>query len=208
MQLPYCSVQNFPRFGCEGFDRKGFFEKTDAFVKYAMMGNNIGSITGHEEGFNPWPLFPDFFTESFAIHIGHDHIGDQEVNDPIVVLNKREGLQRGLSRDNGVPVPLQNFFTQQKDGGFIFNQEDGFVTARRFVTPWFGNIIGQGLAAWQINPEGRALARLAVNINEPVVLFDDAVHCRQSHARSFSQLFGGEERFEKMGQVFFVYSAP
>jgi hypothetical protein len=59
----------------------------------------------------------------------------------------------------------------------------------------------------QVYPEGRALVRFAVNVDETVVLLDDAVNRGQSQAGAFARLLGGEKRLEKFIQSFPVHAA-
>ena len=50
--------------------------------------------------------------------------------------------------------------------------------------------------ARQVDAEGRALARFAVDVDEAVVLLDDAVDGGQAQARALADALGREERLE------------
>ena len=56
------------------------------------------------------------------------------------------------------------------------------------------------MIARQVDLEGRSLARFAVDIDEAVVLLDDAVDRGQPQAGALAHFLGGEKRFEQMGQ--------
>jgi hypothetical protein len=53
-----------------------------------------------------------------------------------------------------------------------------------------GCLFGLSCMARQINRQGRALARLAVDIDEPVVLFDNAVYRGKPQAGALAKAFG------------------
>ena len=59
----------------------------------------------------------------------------------------------------------------------------------------------------QVNLEGRALSRLAVNIDEAVVLLHDAVHRGKAHAGTLSNLLGGEKGLKDLLTGLFVHAA-
>jgi len=59
----------------------------------------------------------------------------------------------------------------------------------------------------QIDLEGRPVTRLAVNVDEAVVLLDRSVNHGQSQAGSFTYLLGGEERLENVGEHPCVHAA-
>ena len=58
----------------------------------------------------------------------------------------------------------------------------------------------------QINFKGRSLAWFTADINQSVILFDDTIDRRQAQAGAFANLFGGEKRFENMGQNILVHT--
>ncbi len=59
----------------------------------------------------------------------------------------------------------------------------------------------------QVDLEGRPFARFAVDVDEPVVLLDDAVDCGQPQAGAPIHTLGGEKRFENIVQYFLVHAA-
>ena len=59
----------------------------------------------------------------------------------------------------------------------------------------------------QVDLEGRPLPRLAVHVDEAVVLFDDAVNRRQPQAGALADFLGGEEGLEELCQRLFVHAA-
>ena len=59
----------------------------------------------------------------------------------------------------------------------------------------------------QVNLEGRAFPWFAVDVDEAVVLLDDAVDRGQPQAGSLPHLLGGEKRFEDLVEGFLVHAA-
>ena len=68
-------------------------------------------------------------------------------------------------------------------------------------------LVGLGHVPGQVDLEGRALARLAVDVDEAVVLLDDAVDRGQPQAGAFAHLLGGEKRLEDVVQGLLVHAA-
>jgi hypothetical protein len=53
------SIQNLPNFSRKATNRKGFLQKTDAFIQNTIMDNNIICISGHIQYFTKnWPESP------------------------------------------------------------------------------------------------------------------------------------------------------
>src|SRR5205807_4789269 len=106
------------------------------------------------------------------------------------------GLSAVRSQQHRVAETFEHVARQSAQGRFVFGDEDRLRAA--------GERRGRGrlldfrsaLVHGQIDAEGRAVPRFAIDVDVPVVLFDDAVGHGEAEARAFAQLFGREERLE------------
>src|SRR5262249_2193226 len=81
------------------------------------------------------------------------------------------------------------------DIGLVLDHQNAFAAAaadeRRAV-----ELVGRGsddMRARQIDPHGRTFADLAVDLDVPAGLFDEAVNLAQPESSALSRLLGGEE---------------
>src|SRR2546421_13068757 len=79
----------------------------------------------------------------------------------------------------------------------VFAHEHGFRAAPSLGLPWplqrgSGGFLGQR----EVDPEARALAWLAVDLDAAAVLLHQAVHGSEPEARALPRRLGGEERLE------------
>ena len=107
-----------------------------------------------------------------------------------------------------ISQPFEHRRGHSQDRQLILHQQDGLVTAFHWQVPpllrqerCFCRVPGQ------IDLEGRPLARLAVDIDEAIVLLDHAVNRCQPQAGAFAHFLGGEERLEQMAQSLLVHAA-
>src|SRR5262245_13172017 len=78
----------------------------------------------------------------------------------------------------------------------VFNKKDGFSAAGRRSGAGGGAVGGRSLAARQINLETRAVANLAINLDMPAALLDDAVNRRQAKPGALADFLGRKKRFK------------
>ena len=148
------------------------------------------------------------FGQVAAVHLGHDHIGHEQIDAAGVFLGQADGLARGSGCQHGVPQPFEHFRGHFQDRRFVFHQQDSLVASLAwFIRFLFRQRDRFGQVARQVDLEGRSLARLAVDIDETVVLLDHAVDRGQAQSGAFAHFLGGEERFEEMSLGLLVHAA-
>jgi len=70
-----------------------------AFVQHAVMGNDVGGIAGHEQTPDVRVDKQQVFGQITAIHFGHDHVGQQQVDRTAVLMGQADscGCQNPLN---------------------------------------------------------------------------------------------------------------
>src|SRR5580693_768853 len=121
--------------------------------------------------------------------------------------NDPQGCLAVVGLEHFVSLRLQGFTDQLAHRFFVLDQQHGFraaVLRQRSSqrTHGFQGIFNPR----QIDPEGRALPRFALNQDIAATLLDDAVHGRKSQSSTFSFLLGGEKWLEDAQLGFFVHA--
>src|SRR4029077_17535382 len=134
-----------------------------------------------------------------TIYSRHNHVCEQEIDRTGVEAGNFNCFLSATGLQNRIPILLQNGARQGSKGLLVFNEQNRFRsaggradnTARGTLWDPFGD-------SRQINFECRTYTRLAVNPNVASALLHDPVNRCKSQARSFSKVFGGEERLKNM----------
>ena len=176
--------------------------------QHSVAGNDIGSIAGHEQEFDAGIPGQQIVGQVTAVHPGHDHISQQQIDAVGVFPGQVDGLLRRSSRQHGVPLKFEHDLRHFQDRRFIFHQQYGFVAAGR----GHNRILNRQKFTWgctlrQVDLEGRSLSWLTVHGNEAVILLNRAVHRGQPETGALALLLGGEERLEQMADGLPVHAA-
>ena len=162
-----------------------------------MVGEGVGRVSGHEQT-------PDFRIERqqplgqfTAVHLGHHHIGHEQLDLPGVLPGEFEGLSRRVRRQNPVAQTFEHGLAHLQQGRFILNQQDGLRTATGTLCLFLrrGRRRRAG-GARQIEREGGPRKGGASDVDHAVVLSDDAVDRGQAQADPLAEFLGGEEGVE------------
>src|SRR5882724_3511450 len=106
----------------------------------------------------------------------------------------------GIKRWNHVVTLLcQHRLDEFPHGFLIFHNQYRFRSSSR---PWGGpsscNCVGNLIHSWEINFEGAALARLAIDPDVAAALLHDAIHRRKAKSCPAATLLGREKWFENV----------
>ena len=165
-----------------------------------MVGDDIGGVAGHEQAVQAGEQDAQVVGQKSTVHFGHDHIGHQQLDRAAVLAGKTDGLGRAGRGQNGVAQTLQHGRGNFEDHWLIFHHQDGFAARCCLIRHFLNRRLGAGAVPRQVDLEGRALAGFTIDIDEPLVLFDDAIDRRQPQAGALTHLLGGEEGLEQVGQ--------
>lgn len=85
-------VQHFPHFSGQNIQGKRLLQKVRGILQQSIVCHRVGRVAGHEDrldaGFYPLDLFRHFL----AVHDGHHHVGEQQMNLAGIFLTKSKGF--------------------------------------------------------------------------------------------------------------------
>ena len=77
---------------------KGFLDEGNPFVQYAVMDDDVGRVSGHEKDLQPRVHAHKLQGQILAVHLGHHHIRDQQVDLPVVFPGQAGAPSRPCQR--------------------------------------------------------------------------------------------------------------
>ena len=139
----------------------------------------------------------------------HHEIGEKEVDLFSAVFTEQALSVVAVGRfDYLVAESPQHSHGDMPNTDVVFENENGFSSAARFLTTWF--FVGRRRRrryAWKINLNNSAFTRFALNAQVPAALMDNAVTSCEAKAASLLVAFGGEKWLEEMGFGLFAHSS-
>ncbi|MFM1944853.1 MAG: hypothetical protein RI897_3835 [Verrucomicrobiota bacterium] len=117
----------------EGGEFVGFGEVGDAFFVGDTGLGDLGAIAAGDDDFEGGFLLLELFGElESGDAFGHDHIGDEEVELVLVLVPEVEGLGCIGGGGDLVTEGAEAFGHGVAEGGFVFDDEEGFGAALGF----------------------------------------------------------------------------
>ena len=119
-------IQNFANFVFQIVQAKGLLEQAYTRVQRAVAADHIFRVTGHVENFHIGTNFRNALRQFAAVHAGHDHIRQQQMNGSFVrdCDLHRDRAVGGF--DHAVTLLLEELPGQVAQVGLVLNQQDGF----------------------------------------------------------------------------------
>ena len=143
-----------------------------------------------------------------ASHARHHQVGKDQIDFAVqTVVNLQRGLPI-LSFDDVVTQLLQTLTHIAANGGVVFDDQDGLPARLRVRLAAHQRILQGCGNRGEVEFEGCAMRRFAVNPDVAAALFHNAVHDRQPQAGAFAHFLGGEEGIENARQNRFVDAGP
>ena len=185
-------------------------DEMHALVQHAVVGDDIGRVAGHEQALEvrdrgtagcsarSRPFISGMTTSVMSRWIFAG-----------VLLGQADGLARRGGGQHGV-AQASRASSWSFPGWPARPPPAGWSRGRarpEFCRPSVWTCSALPTMPGQVDLEGRSLARLAVDIDEAVVLLDDAVDRGQPQAGALAHLLGGEERLEELCQRLLVHAA-
>ena len=131
-----------------------------------------------------------------AAHLGHDDVGEQNVDGAIRLIPPAKSRSPGFRDQDGIAEPLENGVGEQAHGDFIFHEEHGLAAGRRTgrAKPR-GDFRCRGCLG-KVEAEGGAFPDRTFNVDPAFALRNHAVDGRKAQAGSLPRLFGRIEGIE------------
>ncbi len=96
------ALQGLTQLPPQVFHRERFLDEVHAFVQHTVMGDDVGGIAGHEQPLEIRIVGEQIAGQLPAIHLGHDHVGHQQVDLPPVFKSQTVRLAVGGGRPGQV----------------------------------------------------------------------------------------------------------
>jgi len=90
--IPLIPVQNLPHFSDDGRWREGLLEEMYLRFQYATKLDGVVRITGHIKNLKILAYLSKAFGKLFSAHLGHNHIGQQQVDGARTAFTNQKGL--------------------------------------------------------------------------------------------------------------------
>ena len=148
------------------------------------------------------------FGQIAAVHFRHDHVGQEQMDLVAKFLGKAYGFARCSGWYYLIAHSFEHHLRHSQNRRFVLYKQDRPVAV--FVLVVLCLIqrgFCHGLFLWQVNFETRPVVRLAVDINETVVLFYNAINSGQPQAGTLIHSLRGEERLKNIFQGLMIHTA-
>ncbi len=171
------------------------FRTQQPVAKHGVVG-----ITAHENNRQAGDALTSDLGQFAAAHVGHDRVGDQQVDFGRVVVQQLQGFRAVGGLHDPVALLRQRGDDRVAHQWFVFDQQDRLAAHANL---WQRNAAGRtavgGVGHGKIDFKSGAEPQLAVDFDVPAALFDDSINRGQAQSRAGSNRLGGEKRFEDMG---------
>jgi len=79
-QINMSTFQRLAQLRPQVFHRKRFLDEIYPFIQHTLVGDDISGIAGHEQPFELRGAVKEVVGQIPAVHLRHDHVGDQQVD--------------------------------------------------------------------------------------------------------------------------------
>ncbi len=180
-------------------------EEIDFFTEGEVDSDDFRAVATGVEDFEGGFILLEAEGEVVSVDaVGHDDIGEEEVDGGVVLAPDVEGGAAGGGFEDGVTGEFEDIADEFAEGGFIFDDEDSFVAGALFLGfLGCGGDIGEDLDfvdGGEVDLEDGAAVEFTGDGDPAAVLFNDAVDGGEAESGAFADFFRGEEGFEDMGE--------
>ena len=84
--LSFLGIQHFANFACKRVRREGLLQKHSVRRQKAVIRNGVVGVTGNKENLDVRPYRAQLVGQFRAVHGGHDHVGNQQVDSFRIIL--------------------------------------------------------------------------------------------------------------------------
>ena len=165
------------------------------------VDDDVRGIAGHVDYLQALAQRGQPLEHFLAVLIGHDHVGEQQIDAARVAGRELEAALGAVRFDHLVAHPAQQLADRHAHHLIVFQDQNGLALPGRERETGDPRAREGGFAqsrgAGQVDLEGAPLAELRMDQDDSGVLLDDAVNHRQAQAAACAPLLGGEERLEE-----------
>ena len=148
----------------------------DVEPECALVRDHVFRVARHVQDSHAGPLGQEPGDEIGSVHVRDDDVGQDQVDPSGVRARELQGLRAGLRGDHRVAVAVEDAAGERANALGVLDQENRLRAAGRSVLDGrTDDRLGGLLDPREIDPEGGALARLAVDEHVAAALLDDPV---------------------------------
>src|SRR5262245_25258453 len=175
------------------------------------MHDGIARISGYVQNLEVGSQGLRLTGELAAVHAGQHHITEQEIDAQVPLLQEVECRNR-IGRPQDTVVEIAQGLDQiganilvvlDDENGLAWQPFDDFAALRVLLVGY-----GPGRQSRQIDLHRRPLARLAVDLDVPLRLFDEPVDLTETEPGALAGRLGGEERLKRTHEHLSGHSDP
>ena len=190
-------VQYRAHLGGELIERERLGDEIDAGVEHAAVHHGIGGVAGGEQDLQAGPPPHRLVGKFLAVDVRHHHVGEEKFHVGHAV-ERGQRIGGAVAVEHRIAKLVQRFGREPPHQGIILDHQNDFVAiagAHRLERGAL-DLPGVGDQAGQIDFHRGAGARLAIDLDVPTRLFDEAVDLAQPEPGAFPRGLGGEKRIE------------
>jgi hypothetical protein len=101
---------------------KGFWMKLNPFIQHAVMSDDVGRVAGHEQALEIRIKRQQVFGQVPAVHLGHDHVGHEQVDLAGMLPRQTDRLTRRGGSHHRVSLAFEHRLGDIQDHGLVFHQ--------------------------------------------------------------------------------------
>ncbi len=119
-------IQHFAHFDFQLAKGKRLLEQAHASIQRAVVSDHIFRVTGHVQNFHIWANLRNSLRQFAAVHAGHDHIGQQQMDDAFMRHRNLHGHSSIGGFNHFVSLSFQELPGQSAKVGLVFDHQNCF----------------------------------------------------------------------------------
>src|ERR1700691_2975493 len=182
-----------PDRGCELLAAQRLLNELNAGVETTLMHDGVARISRHEHDLQSRLALSRLVCQLTAVHARHDDVGQNQI-DRLVLFEQPKSPVAVRCFEDVVTKPAEGLDDISAYILIVLDGQNTFArtAAARLAFHFFRRRIFPGEPP-QVDFDGSALARLAVDLHVAAGLFDETVNLAEAEAGALAGLLGCEE---------------
>src|SRR5207247_2708550 len=124
------TIEHLPYLAQQRVRRERLLEEGDACLEHTVAHDHIIGVARQVEHFEAGLQRREALCQLAPPHLGHDHVGHQEVDRPGVLRRQLDAVPPGCGEQQLVAVLLEHATREVAHGGCVFREQNGLGAAR------------------------------------------------------------------------------
>lgn len=176
---------------------------------FEVVVQRVGAVAAAKQDGDFWPDTGHQFAGFGAAHDRNRHVHQDEADLPGLFLEELDGFDSVGSGQHLIAGVAEDFLGEGAPAIFVLDNQVASRCQRRFGRRDFLRVGGGFIpGGGEVDVEGDAPVRLAVELDESLMLLDDAEHDGQAESDAFVVFgFGAEERLKDVVEGGLIHAA-